>query len=864
VPKAAELENKPQTPQSKKKSKRNQVVEEGSIAKRKKVDEPARLVLCLDSSEAYYVRRPDQYILNTIVVVPATSENLVAFLSGHEFDQIGHVSFSNSQSLEADTSFALFKRIDVSHKKMKSKDEMKWMRWELPAQLQQVNRYGSQLLRPEECVKQLSGSVFQLPTDVRRKYLSWSLEVLILVSNVVNFCKSHGRALESVTAASPNDIPLVAAILVVCSAAGGFHCEPIRPRKKEVTRALQTVEAAIDKVKQIKYNLSKFLLLISFLAAFPKKIPPVDSLSQTSSASIATNENQVEQKLVYDASLQGVKCKVQIAAEEVVAIIDHYTLCAPMHRVPHTLRDRIATDLGALQIAIHEVPARWQPVLFAKRNGFRPDLQVNLQQERTTRKIEKLVVTARHSLTPDDGQLFIDCIGEPVTLESLAGVANLNQLTGTLQIYGEVKDLLELSADRKEKCDLQLTGTVLQILPKMIEEGKRFGCLGGEPNQTYNVIPEKRDSHMLVRVAQLPPRFMQLVEILTDELNAHWVEAHNFPKDFRALQLVMQDASQTSNVKVDRNNPLGHFTGPLCLYDFEEKKFDKRGAEDDAVMYLAPHMDGAAGGTVLTVVIQIPAQPEKEDGQDEKPATATPTVFSRRVIDKANPEKDLLALIQDSEDNSNLREKLLVDVTEAFSCELPDQVDDVPSGRGSLFKIDRVHTSAGRKSNIKQRIVLTWQLYYRTPTKEPYLLWLKTYGILDWRLCAPGHYCFGTWVPLHNPNRIEDGRTYINDALKKFADSYRLYLEEEKKALEDAVAQEEEDAVTQEEKIACSVCGSPTWSKGNDILLCSFESCATGAHVKCAKLEKVPEGDWFCELHKGDEAAEEDEEDDEE
>ena len=824
------------------------------------------MVLCLDSSHA-----PSSYlnqcILNTIVVVPATSDNLKAFFGSNKFSRIGLVTFSLEEDASAADTFALFKRCDVSGTKMESKDEM--IRWELPVQLKQVSQYGQQLLRPEECVKQLSGSVFQLPKDVRRKYLRWSLEVLILVSNVVNLCKSHGRTLESVTAAaSSTDIPLVAAILVVCRAAGGFLCEPIRPRKKEITSALKNVEAAIDKVKQIKYNFSKYLLLISFLAAFPNKIPPVDCLSQTSSASIVTTENREDQKLVYDATLQGVKCQKPIEAQEVVAIIDHYTLCAPMQRVPHTIRDRIATDLGALQIAIHEVPARCQPVLFAKRAGLVPlrsDLVVDLQQERTTRKIEKLEVKARRRLTPDDGQLFIDCIGEPVTLESLAGVVNLNQLTGTLRIHGDVKGLLELSADRKEKCDLQLTGPVLEILPKMIEEGKRFGYLGGEHNQTYNVYAEKKNSHMLVRVAQLPPRFMQLVEIWTDELNAYWVEAHKFPKDFRALQLVMQDASQTLNVRVDQNNPLGHFTEPLVLYDFEEEKFDKKSAEDDAVMYLAPHMDGAAGGTVLTVVIQIPAKPKKEDGQDEKPATATPTVFSRRVVDEANPEKDLLALIQDSEDNSGLREKLLDDVTAAFSCELPDQVDDVPSGRGSLFKIDRLHTSAGRKSNIRQRIVLTWQLYYRTPTKEPYLLWLKTYGILDWRLCAPGHFCFGTWVPLHDPNRIKNDPTYLNVALKKFAESYRVYLEEEKKVKEDAVDQDE-DGIDENkyESVLCSVCDGDS-EKDNEIIICEIESSGYhGTHVQCAGLQEFPVGDWFCKDHEKEKEEEEEEEEGEE
>ena len=139
------------------------MVDEGTIAKRKKADEPIRLVLCLDSSEVHSVR-PDQYVLNTILVVPAPSDNLVASLSSHNFSRIGQVTFSNSQSFEADT-FALFKKGDVSGKRMESTDET--IRWELPAQLQQVSQYGSQLLRPEECVKQLSGSVFQLSKDVR-------------------------------------------------------------------------------------------------------------------------------------------------------------------------------------------------------------------------------------------------------------------------------------------------------------------------------------------------------------------------------------------------------------------------------------------------------------------------------------------------------------------------------------------------------------------------------------------------------------------------------------------------------------------------------------------------------------------------
>jgi hypothetical protein len=226
-----------------------------------------------------------------------------------------------------------------------------------------------------------------------------------------------------------------------------------------------------------------------------------------------------------------------------------------------------------------------------------------------------------------------------MSLESLAGLTSPNQLTGTLKVLGNLKDL---STDVKVQCELQLTGNVLDILPKMIEEGEKHGLIVGEYNQTYNVMPGKQDSHKLVRVIQLPPRILELVEIWTGELNEAWVKDHGYPPSARPLQLVKQDASQTSSVKVDPSNPLRHYTGPLVLWGFRldrfnEEKSDALGklvlsegkeAADDKVIYLATHMDGPAGSMVLTVVIQIPVRPRKREGsQEEEPATATPTVF---------------------------------------------------------------------------------------------------------------------------------------------------------------------------------------------------------------------------------------------
>ena len=55
---------------------------------------------------------------------------------------------------------------------------------------------------------------------------------------------------------------------------------------------------------------------------------------------------------------------------------------------------------------------------------------------------------------------------------------------------------------------------------------------------------------------------------------------------------------------------------------------------------------------------------------------------------------------------------------------------------------------------------------------------------------------------------------------------------------------EEEEAVEQEEddEYVCSVCQST--ADAESMLLC--DGCDAAAHVTCAGLAGVPEGDWFC------------------
>ena len=43
---------------------------------------------------------------------------------------------------------------------------------------------------------------------------------------------------------------------------------------------------------------------------------------------------------------------------------------------------------------------------------------------------------------------------------------------------------------------------------------------------------------------------------------------------------------------------------------------------------------------------------------------------------------------------------------------------------------------------------------------------------------------------------------------------------------------------------SCGVCGTATTRRGNPLLLC--DACDASVHVKCAGLQGVPEGDWFC------------------
>ena len=61
---------------------------------------------------------------------------------------------------------------------------------------------------------------------------------------------------------------------------------------------------------------------------------------------------------------------------------------------------------------------------------------------------------------------------------------------------------------------------------------------------------------------------------------------------------------------------------------------------------------------------------------------------------------------------------------------------------------------------------------------------------------------------------------------------FQLSVKEERRILEE---------ISNTEDVRCYICNE---KDGDDFLLC--DSCDRGAHAKCVGLDRIPDGDWFC------------------
>ena len=68
--------------------------------------------------------------------------------------------------------------------------------------------------------------------------------------------------------------------------------------------------------------------------------------------------------------------------------------------------------------------------------------------------------------------------------------------------------------------------------------------------------------------------------------------------------------------------------------------------------------------------------------------------------------------------------------------------------------------------------------------------------------------------------------------------------EEGRVAAPDAAEEEGEEDV--EDPQRCWFCGDAEWEDGNEMLLCDGDGCDSCGHVRCARLRRVPAGDWYC------------------
>ena len=299
--------------------KSKQVVQTKPAAQSIKIQAAGNLVLALNFSAPSSRKAPfSNYPLNTVIVVPASSSNLVHFLGTYSCVQLASVKFVYGESgvVPREEAFALFEFIEKSGSNRESNGQIEWS---LPLQLEPVNHNGQQRLRPEECVQMVSSGVFKLPQDVRRKYLQWSLECLIIISNVKFDFSKHGRILTSVTASPRVVDSLTASVLVVCHTAGGCPCATSLQLPKREALSMKPVLEAIAHVRKLEHQReSKVFLLCSFLKDFPGKTFSATCLSSPSPGYLTSPQP----KLQYHEDIQGVRPNERIDEKEVVAQID--------------------------------------------------------------------------------------------------------------------------------------------------------------------------------------------------------------------------------------------------------------------------------------------------------------------------------------------------------------------------------------------------------------------------------------------------------------------------------------------------------------------------------------------------------------
>ena len=91
---------------------------------------------------------------------------------------------------------------------------------------------------------------------------------------------------------------------------------------------------------------------------------------------------------------------------------------------------------------------------------------------------------------------------------------------------------------------------------------------------------------------------------------------------------------------------------------------------------------------------------------------------------------------------------------------------------------------------------------------------------------------------------LQKGNYYVDVA--SIEPVYDVGFEKAKKGVFLLSVKEEErilNEISRPEDVRCYVCNE---SEGDDFLLCDNPSCNRGGHAKCVGLDRIPDGDWFC------------------
>ena len=556
------------------------------------VSEPV-LILALDSRGDASLAgnlKVSKLPIRSIVVVPATNDDFCSgFLLCKGFVMIGQVEFA-----PAGNRFVLFDRtVDGATSSGRE------IEWELPSQLESVSKHGKPLLLETKCVKLLKPDIFVMPEDDQNSdmYMYWALRCAILICNVLK-SREH---IKSVTTELSTSIKVHAAVQIVCKATGGSalcKVEQLKLTNTQDNSKLTQVNAVIGAVNKMQNISNHFLMAAALCVNFPDELPKISTLQRVSmSTAPETSSNRSLVQLESNGHLVALE---DIPTGESVNCVLPFVLVTPSEMAPsfclsEPRQSATFWGLGSLERVFVRVPPQISPILFGRSKKSKKFDEEERPVDLRMKMLNEGEATIQATRFITKGEFLTVDVGRTEKLE------DLNYFPMSAHLSCEDSHLKLLSQDKISKCDLTLTGTILQSCKHVYDEAANLALLEDNGGPCL-VLP----------IEKLPPIFMNGLIDVVAQFNALWNKDHDFSLVTQNCQLSLRDPESGlypesgSDNSEDTNQLLPIIYGPLILGDFNKDSFEK--SQDELRMILESNLAGICGNNnVLTFIFPLVA-----------------------------------------------------------------------------------------------------------------------------------------------------------------------------------------------------------------------------------------------------------------